>query len=446
MSADIEKVKRNLLIKYPSFGTIIANLGMFEDNNIYSNGIPTIATDGKDIFYHSEYLKRVNDEQLLFDMAHEVSHMAFRHPERQKGKDSEVFNIAADGVVNAFLKRDGLVDYENGVDMPDATKYDVETLYQKLLQEKQSNEEQFANKYKGSSDNKQNSNSGQGSGENGYSDVGHDTHSLWGKAKDKQRQSGNSQNSNNDNTQNKEDKKDRGNDLASQGERKVFNDNKKAREKLLRDFSQSLTAEVRQAGSNTNQQYITLGDIGSSEPLIDWQRLLEEATSIDDDWSYKNCYIEDGIITPQLIEILNPVTEILLDTSGSINDILLRNFLRECKNILSESRLKVGCFDTKFYGFNDIRCEEDIDNMKFIGRGGTDFNVAVNAFSQDAENKIIFTDGYCDMPTKQDNIIWIVFGNEKINPPGGKVIYIVDKQLQELTTSLKKDISGGRTR
>lgn len=425
MNIDVEKVKRNLLIKYPSFGTIIANLEMVEDNTIYSNQIPTIATDGKDIFYHSEYLKRVNDEQLLFDLAHELSHIAFRHPDRQKGKDPEVWNIAADGVVNIFLKRDGLVDYENGVDIPDAIKYDVETLYQKLLQEKQSNPELFADKYKN------NYHSSQGNGndnniENSYNDVGHDTHSLWGKQRNKQKQSGHSQNDNNDGRKNQVD------ELASKGEKRVFNDNKKMRERFLRELSQALTDEALQAGNNTNQQNISLGNIGSSEALIDWKRLLEEVTSIDDDWSYKNCYIEDGIITPQLIEISNPVTEILLDTSGSINDTLLRNFLRECKNILSESRLKVGCFDTRFYGFNDIRTEEDIDNMRFVGRGGTDFNVAVNAFSPDAENKIIFTDGYCDMPTKQDNIIWIVFGDKKINPPGGKVINITNEQLQVL--------------
>ena len=57
-----------------------------------------------------------------------------------------------------------------------------------------------------------------------------------------------------------------------------------------------------------------------------------------------------------------PETEIVLDTSGSINEILLKNFLRECKNILQHTKLKVGCFDTEFYGFHEIRTEEDIEN------------------------------------------------------------------------------------
>jgi predicted metal-dependent peptidase len=102
-----------------------------------------------------------------------------------------------------------------------------------------------------------------------------------------------------------------------------------------------------------------------------------------------------------------------LDTSDSINNKLLRGFLRECKNILKQSRLKVGCFDTKFYGFHEIKTLSDIDNMILEGGGGTNFEVAVNAFTRRVENKIIFTDGYASMPNTSIDVIWIVFGNKK---------------------------------
>ena len=92
----------------------------------------------------------------------------------------------------------------------------------------------------------------------------------------------------------------------------------------------------------------------------------------------------------------------------------------------------VGCFDTKFYGFQKINSEKDIENMTFYGRGGTNFDVAINAFSQRVDNKIIFTDGYADMPKEKNNVIWVVFGTKKINPLGGQVIYINKEQLKEL--------------
>ena len=62
--------------------------------------------------------------------------------------------------------------------------------------------------------------------------------------------------------------------------------------------------------------------------------------------------------------------------------------------------------------------------MQFIGHGGTNFYVAVKAFSSRVENKIIFTDGRGLIPTKTSNIIWILFGNERININCGKVIYM----------------------
>ena len=81
--------------------------------------------------------------------------------------------------------------------------------------------------------------------------------------------------------------------------------------------------------------------------------------------------------------------------------------------------------------------------MRFPRGGGTDFNVAVNAFSSRATNKIIFTDGRSRIPEKEARgVIWIVFGNEKINPKGGKVINIQKEQLKRLyqNFSLDKDL------
>ena len=94
--------------------------------------------------------------------------------------------------------------------------------------------------------------------------------------------------------------------------------------------------------------------------------------------------------------------------------------------------MKVGCFDTKFYGFTEINDISDIDNLQFYGGGGTNFEAAVNAFSKRVENKIIFTDGMAYMPNKPLDAIWIVFGGYQINPPGGKVIHIDDEQLERL--------------
>lgn len=233
----------------------------------------------------------------------------------------------------------------------------------------------------------------------------------------------------------KNDIKQKQKELEKMGEKKAFDKNKEIKQKQLDDLKKEILNKVSHAGNQTDSINRTVDIIGSSKPIIDWRYALREAIKYDVDWSYKNATIEDGIVTPHLEEQPLPETEIVLDTSGSINEDLLRGFLRETKNILKHSKLKVGCFDTIFFGFHDIRTEADIDKMEFIGGGGTDFNVAVNAFSRRVENKIIFTDGYGDIPAKPVNAIWIVFGNTEFKPKVGRVIHISPEQLFKLCTS-----------
>lgn len=236
-----------------------------------------------------------------------------------------------------------------------------------------------------------------------------------------------------DKQKSKEQKKQQVKRLTDCGEKEAFKQNRIKRKQQLEELREILSKQSIGAGNETNEQIIKVDNIGISDELIDWRRLLRETITYDVDWSYRNASIEDGVLTPYLEDIPKPETEIVLDTSGStIDENLLRNFLRECKSILKSSKIKVGCFDTKFYGFTEIRNINDIDNMEFVGGGGTDFNAAVNAFSQRVENKIIFTDGYADMPNKSLDAIWIVFGNVTIKPKGGKVIQISLESLYNI--------------
>ena len=117
--------------------------------------------------------------------------------------------------------------------------------------------------------------------------------------------------------------------------------------------------------------------------------------------------------------------EILLDTSASIDTDLLRAFVRAVRDLLREDAVvKVGCFDTEFYGFQEIHSEKDISKLEIKGAGGTNFETAVKAFSGDAETKIVFTDGYADMPETRCDAIWLVYSDMPVDPPGGKVIYV----------------------
>lgn len=512
MKYDIAALKRKMLVKYPFFGSVVASVGYKENKDI-----STADTDGETIYYNPEYLEKLSVEEQTFIFAHEVCHIAFNHILRSEGKDHELWNIATDGVINQFLKRDGLKMAPGGVDMAEAINYDAEQLYEKLLQGKkqrqqqsgqdncqqnqQGNQQQSSSGSQGgnnqqqpqsqqdngetqnqeqnqgskqqssdggqSGDNQQQSKSQQqgnsgsgssqeqekqsqehscgGSGEDSQKeykskqDVGHDTHGMWEQAVKKHKEQ-----------QEKIDKKEslldkllgkdkektelekKHEELESMGEKEAFKKNLEDKKKQLEELKEAISKQASQAGTSTNRDIRTVNDIGTAKPLIDWRYVLRETIKYDVDWSYKNATLEDGVVSANLEEQPMPETEIVLDTSGSINEVLLKNFLRECKNILQHTKLKVGCFDTKFYGFHEIRTEEDIEKMLFEGGGGTNFDVAVGAFSRRVENKIIFTDGKASMPDMPLDAIWIVFGGEKIYPKGGKVIYIDDEKLEKL--------------
>ena len=502
MKYDIAALKRKMLVKYPFFGSVVASVGYKENKDIQ-----TVGTDGETIYYNPEYLEGLSVEEQTFIFAHEVCHIAFNHILRSEGKNPELWHIATDGVINQFLKRDGLKMAPGVVDMAEAINYDAEQLYEKLLQEKQQRQQQSGqgnsqqnhqqssggsqsennqqqpqsqqdngetqnqqqpqsqqqgNLGSGGSQGQEKQSQEQSGGESGEDsqkedkskqDVGHDTHSMWEQAVKKhkeQREKTDKKESLLDKLLGKDKEKTelekKQEELESMGEKDAFKKNLEDKKKQLEELKEVISKQASQAGTSTNRDIRTVNNIGTAKPIIDWRYVLREAIKYDVDWSYKNATLEDGVVSANLEEQPMPETEIVLDTSGSINEVLLKNFLRECKNILQHTKLKVGCFDTEFYGFHEIRTEEDIENMQFEGGGGTDFNVAVKSFSRRVENKIIFTDGEASMPDMQLDAIWIVFGGERIKPKGGRVIHITPEQLDRLYSYKIESETKGKSR
>lgn len=423
MSINIDSIKRRLLVKYPAFGSIIANATFIENLTI-----DTALTDGKRIVYNPEFVESLSSDEQVFLFAHEVCHIAFDHILRSENKIHKLWNIATDAVINAFLQSDGLPLIKGGVDMSDAISYNAEDLYEKLLKDYEE-EKQKENSKSGNGEGNNSGDSSSNSNKDDNENVGHDDHSIWKEVLEKKKEEDEKGEKSESTGKKEEDIKEN----VQKGEKKTFEENKKERKKQLQKMKDELVRESQGIGNSAGNINRNMNNVGYSKPLINWKMFLRDAIKQDFDWSYRNATVEYGVLTPHLEGTSIPETEILLDTSGSIDETLLRNFLRECKNILHESKIKVGCFDTEFYGFHDIRKESDIENVPLEGGGGTDFNVAVNAFTNRVENKIVFTDGRAYMPNKYVNAIWLVFGNTKINPPGGKVIYISNEDLRKLS-------------
>ena len=389
---DIEKIKRRLLVKYPFFGSLAAKLEFAE-----SRDIKKTETDGEKLYYNPDYLEGLTDDEQVFCLAHEICHVAFNHILRSEGKNQVIWQLATDAVINQLLKKDGLEIIKGGADYPDAIDYDADEFYDILMAEKME-----IDLIGGSYDS-----------------------NMWEDAVDRH---------------NEEEKKREEELLQELQDIQDLIDGLEGKDDPEEDLDIDLddedlalfAKEVSDAGNSEDRDAREVSTIGVSAPIIDWRLILRDTVNYGVDWSFTNAVIEDGIVRPALEERPMPETEIVLDTSWSVEEDLLRNFLRECKNILQHSKLKAGCFDTKFYGFQEIKTEKDIDEMTFDGGGGTDFNVAVDAFSMRVDNRIIFTDGEAPMPDKTMNAVWLVYGEETIEPKGGTVIHITPEQLNKL--------------
>ena len=394
---DLDEIKNTILSRYPLFGSATANIN-FESKK----EIKTVKTDGRTIYYDPEFLAGKNVDDQVYLIAHEICHVAFNHITRSIGKNPKLWSLATDAVVNAFLEKDGFSISKDAVTkeqlkdigfyVSDIIGYSAEELYEGLFIK----QEEFRN----------------------------DPNSKKYDKNDNPNQSSEDENLTDDEISDGEKDEEGEEDNHSMWEDEVHRE--------MQPDGTEETDEKNGAGNNTNSTIRKIDGYAESKPLIDWRLWLKEALCLDVDWSYENAVIEDGIVKPNLETYPLPETEILLDTSGSIHEDLLKNFLSECRKIIKTSRVKVGCFDTEFYGWNEVRELGDIEKIEYLGGGGTNFETAAGAFTKRVENKIVLTDGYARMPRKAVDAIWVVYGTDTINPPGGRVIHIPEEQAKRL--------------
>lgn len=225
--------------------------------------------------------------------------------------------------------------------------------------------------------------------------------------------------------------------------------NKDMKRKLAEEIRKRIGDRVKDGGQGNGSGEGAFGEVGEAKAAVSWKKLLKnEFEKVESVWSYRRSSRENFYM-PRIESRQNydqPATEVILDTSGSIDDELLRGFLRQVKALLkdaykdSESRdikLKIGCFDDRFHGFTEIKKTKDIDSYRFVGRGGTCIDSACRAFSKDKKvNRIVFTDGYdgYGFPRgdyKNLKIIFVVFDNPDFRYSDGKVIHVKSAEVRK---------------
>jgi predicted metal-dependent peptidase len=100
-----------------------------------STALPTAATDGRDVFLNPEFFGRLQPGERDGLLLHEVLHAALLHVARRGGRDPQLWNIAADIVVNGIILREGYDLPPGGVVDRRLEKFSVEEVYELLLRE-----------------------------------------------------------------------------------------------------------------------------------------------------------------------------------------------------------------------------------------------------------------------------------------------------------------------
>lgn len=92
--------------------------------------IKTAATDGKNEWYHEDFLRGKTKQEVRYLVAHEMYHKLFRHLTVYKGlfkKDGKRANIATDAVINTqyLAGIEGITFIEGGIQMPEYANKDL---------------------------------------------------------------------------------------------------------------------------------------------------------------------------------------------------------------------------------------------------------------------------------------------------------------------------------
>jgi predicted metal-dependent peptidase len=173
---------------------------------------------------------------------------------------------------------------------------------------------------------------------------------------------------------------------------------------------------------------------------MDWREILRARidSSVKSDFTFLRpnrkgwhlCAVLPGMTRDFKIEVA-----LAIDTSGSISQDMLRDFVSEVAGIMEqyeEYSIKIWQFDTSVYGYDEFTSDDgrDIREYEISGGGGTDFDVN---FQYMKENEIepgqfiMFTDGmpwnswgdpdYCDTVF----LIHTMYG--KPTAPFGETVY-----------------------
>lgn len=450
-----------LMIKKPFFGNLATRMRLIRSDD----WLPTAAVDGKNFYYNSAFIDALSPAETEFLFGHEVLHLVFDHILRVEDRNPQLFNIAADYIVNQTLVDEevgkfpttvpGLLDskykgmiteevYELLKKQWDEDKTVIEKLLKQLLDEhdpwKKDGDDVDPNcpvhgdnpggdqgdeEGDGEDGDEDGKGKGSGDGEDGDEDGDGDGHGRGKKPGGKQC------------TCNKGGQPGIGNGSGTRPSQMT-----EAEKKELKDqIKESILTAAQAAGAGNVPANVRRMIQELTEPRMNWRELLQQQiqSTKRSDFSFMRPNRKSqgtGCVLPGMVPEMTIDICIAIDMSGSISQKQATDFLSEVDGIMEEFldfKIQLWCFDTKVYGAAEFseHNREEINEYKCKGGGGTDFDanwVYMKKEGIEPKKFIMFTDGepwnswgdedYCDT-------VFIIHNtyNKSIVPPFGEYAY-----------------------
>lgn len=390
MSSEIPKRLQAALMRIRGDHPFLGTLALFAELRV-THEIDTAATDGRVLWFNPEFVNKQGTNQLCGLVVHELLHAALQHVFRRRERDSELWNIAADIVVNGMIRSDTAYDLpDGGVEESSLAHLCVEEIY-----------EQFATGKRKAPIIKLVDLMPELNG--GYGEAGHDL-------------------------------------LTGSGEGSLDRSRVAQMERHWR-------AALQQAGSVARRINRGFGKQGlnglrefenATSPTLGWRELLWQfmvATpydfgGFDRRFIHRKMYLED--VVGESVEVA-----ICIDTSASIGDSELSAFSSEVQGILDaypQIRGTLFFADASLYGPHEFNLASGIPAAR--GGGGTSFVpffdwVCQQELSGSQPLCIYFTDGFGSFPSSPPTspVLWVVMPGGLQTPdfPFGEVARMQDK-------------------
>lgn len=97
--------RTRLILEHPFFGALALHLALRPAGSAWC---PTVAVDGRSLFFNPDYVQRCTLADLKFLLAHEAMHCALGHFARRGHRVRRRWDVACDHAVNLLLQAEGL--------------------------------------------------------------------------------------------------------------------------------------------------------------------------------------------------------------------------------------------------------------------------------------------------------------------------------------------------